>query len=166
MTRSLECSERKFSQSVFDNAFGYLGDEFSRLEAMVGSAMRVFDPEVQERAFGAPGEPGDPVRIENLARHVINSYEAILDWAAGLRAVVPPDELKRAFDLTARMANAPIVQFRDFVDDVVRQMARIADHMAGDKKQPLVIEAALVLKIDEEVLAEFSAEMDRLRRFA
>lgn len=37
--------------------------------------MVAFKAEGQERAFGAPGEPGDPDRIENLARHLIRSYE-------------------------------------------------------------------------------------------
>jgi hypothetical protein len=148
--------------SIEEGALSYLRTEVSRLEALVESVMRVFEPEARERAFGAPGEPGDPVRIENLARHVIRIYEAMLDWAAGLRAVVPPEPYERAFEITASMAHQPILEVRDFVDDVVREMGRIPGYLAGDQEEPLEIHVQLELSIDWEVVAAFGAEMARI----
>jgi hypothetical protein len=144
--------------------FEYLSNEFSRLRVLVGSVQRVFEPAAQEQASGAPGEAGDPIRIENLARHVIGIYEGLLDWAARLRAVVPPDHLERTFELTALMAKAPIVQFRQFVDELVRELGKLPAHLASESEETLQIQVDLVLRIDPEVLAEFEAEMDRLRR--
>jgi hypothetical protein len=142
--------------------FHYLSRAFARIRALTSSSMRVFDLDAQERAFGAPGEPGDPVRIENLAWHVINTYEALLDWAAEMRAVVPPDDLEHLFETTALIAKAPITQFHDFVDDVVRELGKLPAHLAGDRSELLEINISLVLKIDPVVLAEFEAEIERV----
>jgi hypothetical protein len=146
-----------------DAEFRYLSNELARVRMLTSNSMRVFDADAQERAFGAPGEPGDPVRIENLARHVIGTYEGLLDWAARMRAVVPPEDLERLLELTALMAKAPIMQFRDFVDDVVRELGKLPAHLASDTDELLEIEVNLVLEIDPGVLSELEAETERVR---
>jgi hypothetical protein len=147
-----------------ESAMSYLSREMSRLRSLTGTSMRVFTREAQVRAFCAAGEPGDPVRIERLATHVVETYENMMDWAAGLRAMVPPEQYERVYALTASMAHLPLTQFRQFVDDIVRETARIPRHLAAASDEPLVIEVELILKIDQELLHEFEVEMDQLRQ--
>ena len=49
---------------------------------LAGSLDHVMGAEAQERAFGAPGHPGDPAWIEHLAKSWNGVYEGFLDWAA------------------------------------------------------------------------------------
>jgi hypothetical protein len=103
----------------------YLSAAFNRISDLIAALMRVFPPEVQAQAFGEPGEPGDPIRIEHFATRIVQTYEALLDWAASLRAVEPPAVLQPAFETAARMADQPMLEIRQFIEDSVRETDRI-----------------------------------------
>ena len=147
-----------------DDPGQFLGNEVHRLAAMIDPMMRVLEPSAQELAFGAPGTAGDPVRIEHLAGRILTGYEEMLDWAAGLRSVEPPDRYARLFSIAARMADAPLIEMRRFIDEVVERLEGAADHVADPDpdKGVLTIELDLVLRIDQEVQRELYAEIDRL----
>jgi hypothetical protein len=147
-------------------AIDYLVGELARVESILTDLNRVFDAEAQDRAFGAPGVSGDPARIENLARHVVRAYEDLLDWAAELRALVPPDEYEELFEIAPRVVRGPIEQLRRFVDDVVVGLDPLRDHLAGDRDDVLEINVRVVLDLDEGVVAELYAELARLRGLA
>ena len=51
------------------------------------------DEAARERAFGAPGEKGDPERPTHLATRLNNVYEQFLDLAAGLRGASVPSQI-------------------------------------------------------------------------
>ncbi len=148
------------------NATEYLSSAFSRVSGVVEALMRVFPEEVQEEAFGAPGEPGDAVRIEHFAARILQTYEELLDWAASMRAVSPPDVLAPAFEAAARMANQPLDEIHAFIDDAVREIDRVPTYLEtrteGD--QPLQIDLVLKLTMDEALSAEFHRRLKRARR--
>lgn len=128
--------------------------------------MRVFPQEVQEQAFGEPGEAGDPVRIEHFASRIMHTYGELLDWAASLRAVAPPDLLEPSFEMAARMVDQPLLEVREFVDAAVREIDRIPAFMAShaEDDDPLKITLALNITMDEEVSAEFHRRLKRAKR--
>jgi hypothetical protein len=122
----------------------------------------VFEPAAQEAAFGAPGEPGDPVRIEHFASHIVRSYEDMLNWAARARQVQAEAPFTRAFQLVASMADQPISEICEFVDSVVGEIEELPGYLAQPEPEPRKITLSLVLTADQAILDEFSAELKRI----
>lgn len=156
----------KRSLDSIGEATDYLNGEFNRVNGLIEAMMRVFPQEVQDQAFGTPGEPGDPISIEHFATRIIQTYGELLDWAASLRAVTPPDVLMPAFEIAARMADQPLLEVREFVDNAVREMDRVPSFAAShsEEEEPLTIELELKLTIDEDVSAEFHHRLKRAKR--
>jgi hypothetical protein len=69
-----------------------LSRAFRELSKNTDQATRVLTLEVQRRAFGAPGEPGDPARIQRLAAVIVVAYDGLMQTAAEVRNQVVPDE--------------------------------------------------------------------------
>lgn len=140
-----------------------IGDAIRRLGSIIEPMTRVFDG--QQAAFGAPGEAGDAVRIEHFANWLMNAYEDMLDWGAELRATDTTDEMARAVELAAKTVDHPLGQIRDFVEDVLAGVERIPAHYtkseAEREREPLVIEATLIVSLDTAVTDEAILEMRR-----
>jgi hypothetical protein len=139
----------------------YLSHAFSDLRAVIEPVNRLFERSAQEQAFGPPGEPGDPARIEHFARHIINMYEEMLDWAAAMRNLDVPESLKAAVELASRFVDQPISEFRDFFEHTVAETDRIPAHLAAPDPEPLTIELNLVVTVEDRLLGAFQEEMER-----
>jgi hypothetical protein len=140
-----------------------LQEAFREAEGFGTRVERLLDPTAQERAFGAPGEPGDTERIKHLGRRLVDVYESMLDWAADLRTVHVPEEFRHAFELAARMIDQPLKEFRDFIDRLVSVMDGLAAQLAEPDTEPIEIELELRLSIDECVAGAFHTELERLQ---
>lgn len=137
-------------------------EAFDELSAIVERLTKVLQPEAELKAFGAPGEPGDPRRIENLASHVIRSYERLLDWAAELRGLRVPDVARRMIDLAASLADQPILEIRAFIDEVVSTVEGLPALMATN--EPVKVELTLTVTVPDESVDGFSAALKALER--
>ncbi len=166
--RDHELPPYTLSESIDEvgDATTYLSSAFSRVSGVVEALSRVFPQEVQEEAFGAPGDPGSPTRIEHFAARILQTYEELLDWAASMRAVSPPDVLVPAFEAAARMADQPLDEIHTFIDDAVREIDRMPTYLETrkDGDPPLQIDLILKLTLDEELSAEFHRRLKRARR--
>lgn len=130
----------------------FLGREVGWVGDQVGVLDRILSPETQQRAFGLPGEPADPVRIENLARRLITMYESLFDWAAELRNARVPDVFGELRETTACFVDAPTEQIRTFIDHAADQTARLPELAAGATvENPVTIELMLKLDVDPAV---------------
>ncbi len=147
-----------------DQATDYLSDEFGRLTVMVGSVMRVFDARAQEQAFGPPGVSGDAVKIEHAAELITSTYEGMLDWAAEIRGVVPPDVMQGVFEVAPHMADKPLKEMRTFIERAVTEMGKIPAHLKDPDGGQLIIDLELVLDVDENVQRELNRQTRRARR--
>lgn len=144
-------------------AIRHAGAQLSHIQITIRAFNRLFTPEVHERAFGAPGEPGDAARIEHLAKRIMNSYEELLDWAAGLRACAVPDRFETYFELLPQMASNSIRALHDFVDKVAAETARIPALLdAPTPEEPVEIKLTVVLSIDEGISEAVHDELERL----
>jgi hypothetical protein len=152
--------------SSVSEATSYLSSEFQRLAGLTEAMMRVFPSEVQEEAFGAPGSPGEPVRIEHFATRIVQTYGEILDWAATLRAVEGPDVLRPAIEIAPSMADQPLSEFREFVDVAVREIDRVPAFIAGhrDGDGPLSIDLTLTISLDQAIMDEFHRRLKQARQ--
>ncbi len=130
----------------------FLSREMGWMSRQVGVLERILDPLLQEQAFGADDDSGDPVRITNLARRLISMYEALMDWAAALRNASVPDAFTELLEATACWVDAPIEQIRDFIDVSAEQTARLPE-LAADAtvENPVTIELVLKLEADPKV---------------
>lgn len=142
------------------------GDIADYLQGAAGEAARlaeslgaVMSAEAQERAFGAPGAPGDADRVLHLASRWTAIYDGFLDWTARLRGTVTPSEYSDLVDALSHYSDASIENYRKFVDDFVEQVDRVPAALAADEK--LEVDMTLLLEIPEEVLEKFQVELAR-----
>jgi len=132
-----------------DSAPSFMSREIGWMSKQVEVLERILAPSVQEQAFGPPGEPGDLVRIENLARRLIAMYESLLDWAAALRNTSVPSVFSELFETTACFVDAPIRQIRDFIDTAADQMAALPE-LTAEATVEHPVRIALTLKLDAD----------------
>lgn len=133
-----------------------IADEPAKASEIVERMTAWLAPEVQERAFGMPGEPGDPQRITELAEGVITGCDELLEWSAALRATGVPRDLRRLFDLTSELASLALEQTRLFIDDVIRQLDDIP--AAIREARPLTLTLTLKLTADETIRKQIERE--------
>lgn len=126
------------------------------------SIISYLDPQIQEDAFGRPGESGDPQRIRELGEGFMDACEAFLEWAASLRATGVPSVLRRAYDLLSEMARLPLQQIREFIDDLIEQFDDIP--AAIRESRPISLRLTLTLDSDDAVVREFEREMKKASR--
>lgn len=131
----------------------YLGTATGEAGRLAGSLGAVMDPRAQERAFGAPGEPGDADRILHLASRWTAIYEGFLDWTARLRGTLTPSGYEEVVEALSHYSDASIENYRKFVDDFVEQVDRVPAAMASGEK--LEVGMTLLLEIPDDVSERF-----------
>jgi hypothetical protein len=161
--QELHLPSRARNYLEWDEVPGFLSRAFKRLRATIEPLTPLF--ENQQDAFGAPGEPGDQVRIEHFANWVMDAYEDMLQWGAEMRAVESTDEFERAIQLAAKVTDQPLGEIRSFVDRLIVDTERIADFVAlpieEQEANPLVIKATLAVSVDTDLMNEAAAELSR-----
>jgi hypothetical protein len=154
-------SRREVDQA---STLGFLGREIGWVGKQIEILNRILAPTVQEQAFGAPGEPADPIRIENLARRVVTMYESLLDWAASLRNTSVPDMFEESLEITACLVDALIRQIREFIDSAADQTSRLPEIVAdATVEHPATVTLTLTIAIDPALQERQSKALERLR---
>ena len=148
-----------------DSAPEFLGREIGWVGTQAEVLDRILAPAVQEQAFGAPDEPGDPIRIGNLARRIVSMYETLLDWAALLRNTSIPGVFSETLETTACFVDAPIGQIREFIDRAADQTSRLPELAAeATVENPVTVELTLKLDVDPAVQERHRKALKRLER--
>lgn len=147
-----------------DRIVDFMQTETGWVRRKLESVNTVFDQQLLERAFGVPGEAGNPTRIEHVAGGVLHIYESMLDWAASLRNVAVPRGYEDLLELTARLVDGPLHQIRDFIqlfaDEVAQIEIRVAEAEKADR--PVEIRMTLTLALEEGLEEELSAALENL----
>ena len=151
---------RPSGQRIDDHeAIRLVSSSMRDLSVCTDNVMRMLNPQGRDRAFGLPGQPGDPALIEHIADRFIEVYEAILDAAVRLRGARVSKNMESVMDCAARMADGPLKQIRDFIDQLVAETDTIPERLARD--EDIIINLALILTIDNETKTRVKREMDR-----
>ena len=131
---------------------------------IVASFDVMFEPERVDAAFGAPGEPGDRDRIVGLAQSVILSYSRMTAWSARARATPVSNDVQRLVDAHTAMLDLATDEVDAYIDRWIEVAADLPSLLErdGDSAEPIRIEMALVLTLDDEVVARFKAELGQL----
>lgn len=144
-----------------DEVFDYIGIKATDAQNLAQKLQQlVTNEDARERAFGAPGEPGDPDRIAHLANRWNSVYEEFIDWAARLRGVSVDSSFRPLLELLARYAEKPVEQYREFVDRFVSQADELPAVIAAGGQPQLSV--SLHLSIDEDAARAFEAELEKV----
>ena len=119
------------------------------------------DKAALEQAFGAAFQPGDPEGLAQLAKRWNGFYVRFLEWAASLKCIDAPSELRNLLEIAARFANEPLEKYRRFVDEYVAQVDEFPARIAAG--EPLHIEGSINLSSPDEVTRDYVTELNRLR---
>jgi hypothetical protein len=130
------------------------------LSGILGEFDCVLTLDAQRAAFGTRYESGSPEKIEHLATRFIDVYQELLDWAQDLRGTSVSSRLIDTLELTARLADGPIRQMREFVDTLVAQAEKLPE--LEDRGEPVTITMTLKLHIDDEVRTALKRDIERI----
>ena len=149
------------------------GEVVSRLEAglYIDKALRdtmqlveefariMKDSDAQERAFGPPGEDGNPEALADYAKRMSGMYEGLMDWASKLRGAGIPSEFAKYVWLVASINDSSISAYREFVNDYVAANDRLPAQIAAGES--VRHNWTLRFDIPDETLNAIQAEADR-----
>lgn len=140
------------------DAFEFLRSVPARAQAIVEQMEITFSPDAQARAFGDPGQPGDPERIIHLAERFVDTYEAFMDEAARIRGAALPDEFKNAQTAAAEFGSQTVISIRQFVDSTVNAMNNLPEFSSdqSSEEDPPTLTLTLEATIDDDVLERFT----------
>jgi hypothetical protein len=117
-------------------------------------------PRSQARAFGKPGQAGNPGRIAKLANEIMDFYDGLLDWSARLRALAVPPRYRQLRDIASEMVDAPITQVRHFIDRLVGDLDDLPKAIREHRPVDLVL--SLDIALDDNALDRYIRELQRL----
>lgn len=151
---------RRTGQHVDDSAaFALVSSAMTDFSACLSNIVRLAKQESRQRAFGLPGQPGEPALIEHIANRFMEVYEEIIDTAARLRGAGVSNKMIPVMDAAAHLVDTPLKQIRDFIDQLITQTDMIPDQLA--RNEDITIELALTLTIDDKDKQRLDQEMKR-----
>jgi hypothetical protein len=140
----------------------YVERQMFEMSEVAGRVMTIFRKEAQEWAFGLQGVPGDPERIEHLAKRALTIYEDMLDGVARLRGALVPDECRQLIRLAVSSLDPPILQSRQFIDSTVLQIGTLPERIARGENAYVGLD--YTISVDLNVERAISKEVKRLNR--
>lgn len=144
------------------DAWAFLRDSTDVAAALADRFNKVMDHDVQVRAFGERGTPGDAERIMHMARRLLDVYEGFIDEAARLRGASVPEEFQDAQEAAALFGANPIEEIRTFVAQAVDTMGGLPELVAEHTgNEPLNLTLDITLSIDEAVTDRFLKGLER-----
>ena len=129
---------RAFTTDV--DALDYFKTRTRVFDDTVNGIADLLSPGKQQWAFGPAGRRGDRDRIRHLANRFVEAYEDLLNWAADLRGTQTPDHLTALYKTAAQLADAPLKQIEEFVE----QFAAASERGAGDLQLTLSYDTSAV----------------------
>jgi len=143
-------------------AIEYVRSAIDQLKTIVSNLDRVLSVEVQEKAFGPPGTPGDWETDSYMASRFVSLYEQLLSWAADVRSASTPAAWTLCFDILSRYCNQPIEAVREAVDAFVEFARRVPAHLGDPGAAPMNFELPIKFELDPGLSAALSAELQNL----
>ncbi|MCX2953151.1 toll/interleukin-1 receptor domain-containing protein [Lentzea sp. NEAU-D7] len=99
------------------DALDYFMARSRTFDQIINGIADLLSPGRQQWAFGPAGRPGDKDKIRLLANRFVEQYENLLDWSADLRGATTPDRFTTLYATAAQLADQPLKQIEQFVED-------------------------------------------------
>jgi hypothetical protein len=143
-------------------AIAYIQTAIEQIRVIVEDLGRIISPEVQEKAFGPPGTPGDWDLDEYMGRRFVGLYGQMLSWASEVRSASVPNGWDRVFALLSSYSDQPLGEVRGAIDAFADFARSIPAHVSEPNPSPEQVTIPLKFDIDPETSAAFSAELQKL----
>ena len=85
-----------------------------------------------------------------------------MDWSAGIRNTNAPSDYAEIVELYARLADGPVRQVRDFIQEMADQTTRLPILAMNGTENPVVVKFTLTLSLDDGLEEELTAALARL----
>ena len=86
-----------------------------------------------------------------------------MDWAAEIRNTNAPAEYADIVELYSRLADGPVRQVRDFIQEMADQTTRLPIlALDGTEENPVVVKFTLTLSLEEGLEEEIPVALARL----
>ncbi|MEU8210544.1 hypothetical protein AB0B85_15240 [Micromonospora sp. NPDC049044] len=140
-----------------------MSERFSHVGAIAANLEAVASPYAQARAFGAPGEPGDPALIEHMASRLIDIYALLLGWVEETRSLRVPEWAENLKALAIAYAAQPIQRTHEFVDEFIARLERAIANLVDGNSNYEEISIRVTFEIPDDVARQFSRELKRVK---
>jgi hypothetical protein len=136
----------------------------AQAKAYMANLDRLFVADLQERAFGLPGEPGDEVTISYLADRITDVFRNMLRWAQEIRGTLVEDDVKPVVWAVSNYVRKPIDRYEAFVKEVDERMRPPIEELRAGRPpaKPITVELNLTVDVDDADVAEFEREVAEL----
>jgi TIR domain len=150
----------------WDEAMALIRARSDQATIYVNNLDHLFASDLQTKAFGEPGQPGDADAIRLLARRITDVFQSLLQWADEIRGTLVQDELKPALWALSNYIRSPLARYELFVRDVGDKLRPpIMELRAGrPPSEPITVELTLTVDIDEADKEEFHLQMATLKK--
>ncbi|MFJ6542031.1 caspase family protein [Streptomyces sp. NPDC091385] len=124
---------------------------------------RWLSADLQIRAFGARGEPGNAELIMDMAARLVGVYEDYLEWAMAFRAIIAPQAASRLIEVAALLVDKPMKTIREFAEEFATQINELNDRFEASGNGDVDINIDLMLTVEDWVIEEYVAQMKHVR---
>lgn len=145
-------------------AAAYLQASFDELARVSSGVNTWMSRDAQEKAFGLPGVPGTPELIVHIARRLLSTYEALIDWAIDLRSTRPPAKMAKLFEIASLYSRDSIEAFHGFVETLTKEVDEASTLLARQDGSTASITVTYTMDIAPEVIKRFNKEYRRVMR--
>lgn len=139
----------------------FLKSTTDELRGLISLIENLTTPDVQLRAIGPLGTPGDPGRIRQLALRWNSFYEALLSWTTRIRGTAHSSLLDRSFGLLASLTADLVEGYRRFVEEFIARTDEVPGVLAGEKHRR-ASSLTLNLQISKALVDDLQAEVERV----
>jgi hypothetical protein len=129
------------------------------LSASVAQVDQVFNPTVLERAFGAPGEPGNEAAIRSAAASICSIYAEMISWGIRVRSFDVDSGWRPVYAALSKCVGLPLHQVQDFSAALSAGVSRVVTHIRSGNESSEPLNLTLTLTIDPNATAEFNAAL-------
>ncbi len=140
-----------------------LKEDRERAIELVARLGNVLEQDRVAQAFGAPGSPGNPNLIVELAEDLIVTYADMLKWSVSAKPTKTSERFAHLVRLHSELLDQPIDQIDAYIERWNDFTDQLPDLIAQSQDVPIDQDMSLVITVDDDVLSRFVAEVDRLR---
>ena len=159
LDHEIEYAPSRGSLLTTQEAIRELNGSLTEASRIVSSIGRLFSRETQDLSFGKPGEHGSVTRIRHLAKRTVGCAEELLDWAAALNGLRVPEDTREIFAAAAHLADRPIAEILQFIEEYSATAARIPELLASANGEQVRLKQNLTLTMDPLALNRFQEQM-------
>jgi hypothetical protein len=136
----------------------------SQISAVVAAATGALSAESLERAFGAPGSPGDEAAIRAVATQLVTAYGQLAAWGIKVRNSDVDPIWQPAYLALSKYVSLPLHEFQDFSAAFSAVTGRVVAQLRAGQTPTEKIALELKITIDPNAIAEFNAALEALKQ--